>query len=198
MVFLDVALLALVAGKLLGGRLGGLAELSIRGKWLAFTAIGLQLIAFPSGILPWSTPTAVASGLWLFSYGLLVAMLCMNAGLVGTPLIAAGLVCNVVAIVANKGLMPVHGSALRAAGTDYHVHNNSIKLAEPHLSALVDRWAAPPWVPLANVYSIGDVLIGIGTFVVIVAAMRMRIGEPKEAAPGAGVVPAPVPTIASR
>ena len=55
--------------------------------------------------------------------------------------------------------MPVRGAALRAAGTDYEVHNNSIQLAKPHLAALVDRWAAPHWVPLANVYSVGDVLI---------------------------------------
>ena len=61
---------------------------------------------------------------------------------------------------------------LRAAGTDYEVHNNSVQLAAPHLGALVDRWAAPHWVPLANVYSVGDVLIALGLVVAIVAAMR--------------------------
>ena len=52
--------LALVLGKLLGGRLSALADTPIRGKGLAFAAIGLQLVAFPSGLLPWSTPSAVA------------------------------------------------------------------------------------------------------------------------------------------
>jgi hypothetical protein len=182
MVFVDVALLALVLGKLLGGRLSALAETRIRGKSLAFAAIGLQLVAFPVDLLPWSTPSAVASGLWLASYALLVAMLLLNARLPGTPLIAAGLVGNVVAIVANGGLMPVRDAALRAAGTDYHVHNNSIQLAKPHLAALVDRWAAPDWVPLANVYSIGDVLIALGTIVVVVAAMRAPVARAASAA----------------
>jgi hypothetical protein len=172
MVFVDVALVALVLGKLLGGRLSALADVRIRGKWLVFAAIGLQLVAFPVDLLPWSTPTSVAKAIWLCSYGLLVAMLLLNARLQGLPLIAAGLVSNVVAIVANGGLMPVRGAAMRAAGTDYEVHNNSVQLAAPHLGALVDRWAAPPWVPLANVYSVGDVLIGLGLVVAIVVAMR--------------------------
>jgi hypothetical protein len=172
MVFVDVALLALVLGRLLGGRLGNLADAHIRGKALVFAAIGLQLVAFPVDLLPWSTPTPVAKAIWLLSYVLLVAMLLLNARIRGLALIAAGLVSNVIAILANGGLMPVRGAAMRAAGTDYDVHNNSIQLTEPHVGALVDRWAAPHWVPLANVYSVGDVLIALGLTVAIVAAMR--------------------------
>ena len=184
MVFVDVALVALVLGKLLGGRLSALAETEIRGKGLAFAAIALQLVAFPVDLLPWSTPTAVASAIWLGSYALLVAMLVLNARLPGVPLLAAGLVSNVVAIVANGGLMPVRGAAMRAAGSDYDVHNNSVQMAGPHLGALVDRWAAPGWVPLANVYSVGDVLIALGVVVAIVAAMRAP--QRREPAPAAG------------
>ena len=192
MVFLDVAVLGLIAGKLLGGRLSGLGEIRIRAKWLAFVAIAIQLVAFPLDFLPWATPSGVASALWLGSYVLLVAMLIANVRLPGTQLIAAGLVSNVVAIVANGGLMPVRASALQAAGTEYGVHNNSIQLAEPRLAPLIDRWAAPDWLPLANVYSVGDVLIGVGLFVVIVVAMRVPPGRTPsptgvvvEAAPGA-------------
>jgi hypothetical protein len=42
----------------------------------------------------------------------------------------------------------------------------------PQLAALVDRWAVPHWIPLGNVYSVGDVLIAIGVFVAVVSAMR--------------------------
>jgi hypothetical protein len=52
------------------------------------------------------------------------------------------------------------------------VHNNSISAVQPHLGFLVDRWGAPQWLPLANVFSVGDVLIAIGTIVAIVAAMK--------------------------
>ena len=177
MVFLDVALVALVAGKLLGGRFSALAETPIAGKWLVFGALGLQLVAFPSEALPWSTPTGLAKVLWVASYVLLIAMLVRNRALPGILVVAAGLASNVVAIAANHGLMPVLPSALRAAGTHYHVHNNSISAVQPNLGFLVDRWGAPQWLPLANVFSVGDVLIAVGTIVTIVAAMKAPTRE---------------------
>ena len=173
MVFLNVVLLALVIGKLLGGRLGRLAETPIAGKELVFAAIGLQMIAFPWNFLPWATPSELARAIWIVSFALLIAMLFMNRALPGVAILATGLLCNVVAVVANHGLMPVRPSALLAAGTQYHVHNNSIQVVDPNLGFLIDRWAAPQWLPMGNVFSVGDVLIAIGTIVAIVAAMRV-------------------------
>ena len=112
---------------------------------LVFAAIVLQLVAFPSDVLPWSTPSARREGLWLGSYALLVRC-CSRTRASAACRCRGGLASNLVAIVANGGLMPVRGAAMSAAGTDYDVHNNSISLANPHLGALVDRWAAPSWV----------------------------------------------------
>ena len=42
------------------------------------------------------------------------------------------------------------------------------------LGPLTDLFAMPGWVPLANVFSIGDVLIGIGAVIAVVAAMHGR------------------------
>jgi hypothetical protein len=191
MVFLDVGVLALLIGKLLGGSLSALADTKIRAVWLAPLAVGLQIIAFPSGVLPWSTPTALAKPIWLLTYAMLIAMLLLNVRLRGASIVALGLFSNLAAILANGGLMPVRVSALRAAKLSYHIHNNSIELARPQLGWLVDRWAAPAWVPLANVYSVGDVIIGVGTLVLIVAAMRAeRQPEPVAAVPA---VPALAP-----
>jgi hypothetical protein len=39
---------------------------------------------------------------------------------------------------------------------------------------LTDIFTLPPWVPFANVFSIGDVLIGLGVVVVIALGMRQR------------------------
>ena len=172
MVFLDVAVVGLVVGRLLGGRVRALADTKIVATWLVFIAIGLQMIAFPWSFLPWTTPSTVARAIWLVSFALLVVMLVLNRALRGAMVVAAGLVCNLVAVVANHGLMPVLPQALRTAGDHYHVHNNSIQVVQPHLGFLVDRWSAPDWLPLANVFSVGDVLIAIGTIVAIAAAMR--------------------------
>src|SRR5205823_12669105 len=78
MVFLDVVVVALLTGKLAGGSLGTLADIPIRGTRLAFAAIALQVVAFPSGVLPWGMPSAAARVLWLVSYALLLAMLLRN------------------------------------------------------------------------------------------------------------------------
>jgi hypothetical protein len=39
----------------------------------------------------------------------------------------------------------------------------------------VDRWAAPDWLPLANVFSVGDVVIALGAFVIVLAGMGVRL-----------------------
>jgi Family of unknown function (DUF5317) len=172
MVFLNFALVGLVVGRLLGGRIGRLADTRIVARELVFVALGLQVIAFPFDFLPWTTPSILSRILWLGSFALLILMLVLNRTLRGALIVAAGLTCNVVAVVANGGLMPVRPGALEAAGTSYHVHNNSIQLGHPHLSLLIDRWAVPHWLPLGNVFSVGDVLIALGTVVAIAAAMR--------------------------
>jgi len=45
----------------------------------------------------------------------------------------------------------------------------------PELPWLVDRWAAPDWVPLANVYSLGDAVIALGIVMLVLAAMGARL-----------------------
>jgi Family of unknown function (DUF5317) len=182
MVFIDVVLVALVVGRLLGGRLAALGTLDIKGVWLAFLAMSLQVVAFPVAGLPWHTPDTAARVLWLISYALLITLLAWNIRLRGAPVIAAGLLCNLAAIIANGGLMPVRASALAAIGRAYARHQNSVELARPHLGALIDRWGVPHWLPLGNVYSIGDVLIALGTAVVVILAMR-NVAPPEAETP---------------
>ena len=50
--------------------------------------------------------------------------------------------------------------------------SNSVVVADPALRPLTDIFALPAWLPFANVFSIGDVLIGVGIAVVIALAMR--------------------------
>jgi hypothetical protein len=175
MVLLNFVAAGLVLGLVLGGSLRRLGQLRVRALWLAYLAVALQVAAFPSGVLPWSTPGGVASALWLVSYGALGGFIVANHRVAGLAVVGVGQACNVVAIVANDGLMPATRGALRDAGLDYHLRNNSISAVHPHLSWLVDRWAVPTWLPLGNVYSVGDVIIGLGVLLAIVIAMRPRL-----------------------
>jgi hypothetical protein len=163
-------LLGLAAAPLLGGRWSLLGRIRLRALPIFYVALALQLAAFPVSRLPWRTPDRVAIVLWLASYALFAVALACNARVPGVPLVAAGLVSNVCAVVANGGHMPALPSALRGAGLHFVHSRNSAALAHPQLAWLVDRWAAPQWLPWANVFSVGDVLIAAGGLVFALAA----------------------------
>ncbi len=168
-------LAALVLGIALGGRLASLARLRLRATWLFFAAIALQLVAFPFAFFPWKTDEGVASSLWLASYSLLIAAAVLNRRIVGVPVVALGMGLNVVAVIANGGTMPVLPEAMHGAGGSHTTLHNSTATPDPSLPWLVDRWAAPDWIPLANVFSVGDVVIAMGAVVIVLAGMGVRL-----------------------
>ena len=53
-------------------------------------------------------------------------------------------------------------------------YSNSVVATAPALRPLTDLYALPAAFPLANVFSVGDVLIGIGVAATIAFAMRAR------------------------
>jgi hypothetical protein len=166
---------AVARGLALGGSLGQLAEIRLRAAWLFLAAIALQVIAFPVSGMPWRTHETVASVLWVASYGLLVVAALLNRRLTGVPIVAIGMCLNLAAILANRGTMPVGYEAMHAAGRASETHANSTAMSDPNLPWLVDRWPAPDWLPLANVFSVGDVVIVLGAFVIVLAGMGVRL-----------------------
>ncbi len=176
MVLVLAVAVGLVLGRLLGGRVSALAELQLRGVWLFYVAIVLQVLGYPSGVLPWSIGDSLATGLWLVSYACLIAAVVVNVRLPGAAIVGLGMLSNLAAVLSNDGHMPARASALRAAGVLYKgVHNNSAVAAHPHLAWLIDRWPVPAWIPMGNVYSVGDVLIAVGGVVLVVAGMGVRL-----------------------
>jgi hypothetical protein len=184
MVLVLAVAVGLVLGRLLGGRVAALADLRLRGVWLFYVAVGLQVLGYPSGVLPWSVGDSVATGLWVLSYGFLIAAVALNVRLTGAAIVGLGMLCNLAAVLANGGHMPARATALRAAGVTYHgVHNNSAVALHPHLAWLIDRWPVPAWIPMGNVYSVGDVLIAAGGVVLVCAGMGVRLRR-RTLAPG--------------
>ena len=168
--------LGVILGCVLGGRLSALATMPIRAPWLFYVAIGLQVAGYPSGVLPWSIGNSLATGLWLVSYAVLIAAVAVNVRLPGAGVVGLGMFCNLAAVLTNGGHMPARASALRAAGVLYRgVHNNSAVASHPNLSWLIDRWPVPAWIPMGNVYSVGDVLIAVGAVVLVSAGMGVRL-----------------------
>jgi hypothetical protein len=176
----------LVAGLLLGGSLDNLTSLRIRWAWLAVAGLAFQAVLFTETGATLAGPAAPA--LYDASTAAVLAAVVRNLDLAGMPIVAIGALSNLAAIVANGGRMPTTTAALATAGLDGPgAYTNSAVLDQPALGPLTDILAIPAGVPLANVFSVGDVLIALGLAVVIVVAMRRR------AAPATSATPEPAP-----
>ena len=167
--------LGLVAGLVLGGRIGTLSELRFRWAWLAVAGFALQVALFSEPI--GASVGAAGPALYVVSNLAVLAAVVRNLAVPGIALVAIGAICNLVAILANGGAMPADPAALAAAGIDTSGQTNSVVTADPVLRPLTDIFAMPPWMPFSNVFSVGDVLIGAGVAATIALAMRRRVGH---------------------
>ncbi len=162
--------LGILAGFLIGGRLDRLSELRLRWVPLMLLGLALQIGIFSEAVgraVGDAGPTIyVASAVVVF-----IAVL-RNIRVPGVAVIVIGAGGNLAAIVANGGWMPADPAALAAIGGLGAGYTNSIEVAEPALRALTDLFVLPTWLPFANVFSIGDVLIGVGLAATIALAMR--------------------------
>lgn len=176
MFVLYALLVAIPLGLLLGGRIERLGETHVRWAPLAIAGLAIQLVLF-------ADPVAAVVGdagppVYVTSTALVLAVVLANLSLPGVPVIALGAASNLVAILANGGWMPADPAALATAGeTIGDGYSNSIVVADPALRPLTDIFATPAWLPLSNVFSVGDVLIAAGLAWAVVAAMR-RVVRP--------------------
>jgi Family of unknown function (DUF5317) len=168
---LYAVLIGLVVGLLTGGRLSGLAAIQLRWSWVIVAGLLTQVVLF-------SEPVSARVGslgppIYMVSTAAVIVAVLANRSITGMPIVALGAVSNLAAIAANGGYMPADPAALTALGAAHPTaYSNSAIVADPALAPLTDIFVLPTWVPFANVFSIGDVLIGIGVGIVIVTAMR--------------------------
>jgi hypothetical protein len=162
----------ILAGYALGGRLENLAAVRFRLGWVAVLALAIQLVLFSAAAD--GLPQPFVRGAYLVSTVLVLGVVIANIRLTGVLLIVVGAACNLAAIAANGGAMPAGAGALAALGFGVGGHTSSISVEQPALEPLTDIFALPAWMPLANIFSVGDVIIGLGVAVAIAAAMRHR------------------------
>jgi Family of unknown function (DUF5317) len=164
--------LGIVLGYLLGGRLDRLENLDFRWGWLAVAGLLVQVILF-SGVADPLAGGGIGEAVYVGSTAAVLVAVLGNVTVPGVPLVALGAISNLAAVVANGGVMPTTLAALEAAGlSPRQGFSNSAVLADPVLAPLTDVYAVPAGVPLSNVFSVGDVLIGVGIVVVIAMGMR--------------------------
>jgi len=123
------------------------------------------------------------------SYLILIFVAWTNRSLPGAKLLLFGIVLNFLVIVANGGFMPVAPQALIRDG-----HTDLVAALEPgarvarskdvvlwpeqtKLWFLSDIFVIPERYPLAGSSSLGDILIGLGVFILLQRALLVTSEE---------------------
>ena len=184
MFLLYAVLVGLVLGLVTGGRPANLGRLQFHWAWLAVLGLAGQLVLFSPAV----TERVGDAGPWLYvlsSAAVLVSVL-RNWRIPGLAIVAIGGALNLSAIAANGGFMPASPEALAAIG--HHInpgYSNSAILNAPALELLTDRFAMPAGTPFANVFSIGDVVIGVGIALALAIGLHREVPSRTAIASGA-------------
>lgn len=189
-----VFLLILITVQVRGGDLTRMATIRPRRAWMVALAILLQVAII--SVFASELPFAVASALHLASYGLALAFVWTNRHIGGIRLTVLGGVLNLVAIVANGGVMPASSAALEFAGKPVSSaeFENSTTRADAELAVLGDVFALPDGMPFANVFSIGDILLLVGGYFLV---SRACLDTGRSVAESAAADHGPLPESAS-
>ena len=160
----------LIAGIARGGKIANLAKTEWRWVWLVFVGLAIQVGTEVYSIFVDPKVGGDQRGILLLaaSYALLIAFLTLNREKPGTPLMALGLLLNIVVIFANGG-MPVSLSAARAAGFDPSGYLRA-SIKHQTMGPGTVLWFLGDIIPLPvlrNIVSVGDVLLGLGVFVFV-------------------------------
>lgn len=167
--------LGLLAGRLSGGRLAPLTAVQFHWGPLALGGLFFQVALFSEPLA--SNVGHAGPGLYVASTAVVLLAILRNIPAAGMPVITAGALFNLAAIVANGGQMPADPAAVAALTGQALVPgdsftNSALSGAGTALAFLGDTMVFPRPIPLANVFSLGDLLIGLGAVIFLVRTMR--------------------------
>jgi hypothetical protein len=179
--FLVVLVVALLVVPLTRGSFRRLSQLQFRHLWLLFAALGVQ-IALEYVDFPKDRMEDLGVAILLGSYVLIFGFCRINRKVKGTTLIGVGIACNVLVIALNLG-MPTTEELRTVNGRDVYVPIEQTVKHRPEdddtrLTFLGDVMTLPG--SPNQMFSIGDIIIGIGIVDVCFEASRVprRRGQP--------------------
>lgn len=173
MFILYAVVVGLILGIVSGGSAARLGALRLSWAPLAVLGMAVQLALFSSPL--GNAIGDVAPIVYVLSNVTVLVAVAANLAIPGLILVLVGGASNLLAIVANGGYMPVSPGALEAMGRlPKEGYSNSAPRVDVVLGPLTDIFTMPAWVPMSNVFSVGDLLIGAGVAIAVIAAMHGR------------------------
>lgn len=178
--------LAVLAGAVValarGGSLRRLADLPVRLGWLALLCLLVQLYVIYCPEDQLESQRTFQGILMVVSYGLLAYVVWANRRITGMTIILLGVLLNLLVMAANGGFMPVSREAILATGTRTA---QTLPAEGSRLSRSKDVLLSPdqarmwflgdvimaPSLPVPKVLSLGDLVVALGAFVLLQAAM---------------------------
>jgi Family of unknown function (DUF5317) len=175
LLFLVVAGAGVAVGLARGGRLRALREPGVRAVWLGLACLAVQALVVVLPLRAVGLPPVLGAVLLLAAMATLLGVARPNARLPGVPLLALGLLLNLLVVVANLG-MPVRAETLERAGIaveqpapDRPDAKHVLDRGGARLGLLGDRLAVRP---LRTVTAYGTVIELAGLFLLLQHLVR--------------------------
>jgi hypothetical protein len=184
MILLAALVVSFVVGVLRGGALARLVLLPFRWPAIPVLSFAAQamLMWFPE---PRSQGISLHAAILATSYLVLLLTVWVNRRIPGMLLLGLGLSLNLAVMVANGGYMPITPEAMQrighrnvdgiAPGTRV-VGSKDIALPrdQTHLWFLSDVLVFPPPFPIPSAFSLGDLCIAMGAFVLVQHGLGLK------------------------
>ncbi len=148
-------------------------------SWFVLLAVVPQLFAFRFTSTSKLIPDSLASVILIGSQILLLIFVWANRSKSGFWALGLGLGMNLLVITLNRGWMPISPDTLRMLlpevpadtwqiGARLGIGKDIIlPVAETKLWWLSDRFLAPAWFPWRVAFSLGDIFISLGAFLLL-------------------------------
>ncbi len=200
MILIAAVIVSTLIALMRGGRLGRLADLPLRYAWLALAAVVLQypLVYYNLGHGAIILGVSVANLVMVGSYILLLWVLWANRRLPGLPLVALGVLCNLLVMTLNGGWMPITPEAVARLGHMPRVTTTGsvakvwgakdimLPRAQTWLWPLSDVFVVTAPFPIPSAFSPGDVLVAVGLFWLLQQSLVKPVSQPADVQESAG------------
>lgn len=188
-----ILLSALVAGLLAGWGWSRLRKRpyqvpNLQVGWLAALAFLPQIgMAYLPATRHLVSDGFVATSL-IISLLLFLGFVWWNRQLPGMPILMSGLILNLLVMVANGGWMPIDPKTasqlvgtnvlqIISAGSRFGQKDILLLPQQIHFGVLADRFLLPAWFPYQVAFSLGDILIALGIFWLLLKSPASNIAN---------------------